>query len=453
VKELKTAVSSTFKDTLMQRLSFNLKLAIEAVIANPLRAVLTGLGIMFGVGAVIAMLAIGTGAKESILAQMKLIGTNNVLVEAVMPSERTESVQGDGEKKLRWSPGITLSDLAAIRKSIPSVESISSEVVYPLPIIYNGRLERSRVVGIEPSFFAVNNIDLGLGRTFHYSEEESGRPVCIVGANLVKTFFPDGDPLGKLIKCGQVWLRVVGVLETRSVNRNETLGIKDRNNDIYIPTATALLYFGNRARITATQIGEDDDNDDEPNGPPDNPHQIDRFVVQIGEVNELQASANVLGRLLNRRHRGVEDYTITIPRLLLEQQQRTQETFNLVLASIAGISLLVGGIGIMNIMLASVLERTKEIGVRRSLGATRKDITQQFLSEAAVISLIGGVLGVVIGVGSAKLIASYADIETVVTAWSVLLSFGVAATVGLVFGLLPAQRAAELDPIKALRTD
>lgn len=439
----------------MERFSFNLKLAIEAVFANPLRAVLTGLGIMFGVGAVIAMLAIGTGAKESILSQMKLIGTNNILVEAVLPAERTGDAQGggDGEKKLRWSPGITLNDLGAIRQSIPSVESISPEVIYSVPIIYNGRLERNRVVGILPSFFPVNNINIGQGRAFHYSEEEAGRPVCIIGANVVKTLFPEGEPLGRLIKCGQVWLRVVGVLESRGTGRSSTLGIKDRNNDVYVPTTTALLYFGNRARITDAQIGDDDEDDDEPKGPPKNPHQIDRFVVQVKEVNQLQASADVLGRLLARRHRGVEDYTITIPRLLLEQQQRTQDTFNMVLASIAGISLLVGGIGIMNIMLASVLERTKEIGVRRSLGATKKDITQQFLSEAAVISLIGGILGVIVGIGSAQLIASYADIETVVTTWSVLLSFGVAASVGLVFGLLPAQRAAELDPIKALRTD
>ncbi|MFK8058415.1 MAG: ABC transporter permease [Saprospiraceae bacterium] len=440
----------------MERFSFNLKLAIEAVFANPLRAVLTGLGIMFGVGAVIAMLAIGTGAKESILSQMKLIGTNNILVEAVLPAERTGNTQGgsDGEKKIRWSPGITLNDLAAIRQSIPSVELISPEVVYPVPIIYNGRLERNRVVGIHPSFFPVNNITLGQGRTFHYSEQEAGRPVCIIGANVVKTLFPEGEPMGKLIKCGQVWLRVVGVLEPRGSGRTGTLGIKDRNNDVYVPTTTALLYFGNRARITQAQIGDDDDDDDDsPKGPPKNPHQIDRFVVQVKEVNQLEASADILDRLLARRHRGVEDYTITIPRLLLEQQQRTQDTFNIVLASIAGISLLVGGIGIMNIMLASVLERTKEIGVRRSLGATRKDITQQFLSEAAVISLIGGILGVLIGIGSAQLIASYAEIETVVTSWSVILSFGVAASVGLVFGLLPAQRAAELDPIKALRTD
>ncbi len=442
----------------MERFTSNLRLATEAVLANPLRAVLTGLGIMFGVGAVIAMLAIGTGAKESILAQMKLIGTNNVLVEAVLPAERMGEAESGGEgetKKLEWSPGLTLGDLSAIRSVLPNVEQLTHEVTVPVPVIYGGRLERSRVVGVDDAFFAVNSIELGGGRGFHFTEFESGRPVCVVGADLVKIFFPEGDPLGQLIKCGRVWLRIVGVLKPGGAAEggNEALGIQDRNQDVYIPSATALLYFGNRARITEEQIGEENGRDDGAAGPPENPHQVDRFVVQIADASQLEASAEVLGRILKRRHRGVVDYEITIPRLLLEQQQRTQDTFNVVLASIAGISLLVGGIGIMNIMLASVLERTKEIGIRRSLGATRNDITQQFIAEAAFISLIGGVLGVLVGVISAGLVASYAEIETVVTTWSILLSFGVAASIGLVFGLLPARRAAELDPIKALRTD
>ena len=448
----------------MYRLALNLRLALEAVLANPLRAVLTGLGILFGVGAVIAMLAIGTGAKQSILAQMKLIGTNNIIVEGVPLTEREAYADGGGgggaggEQKLRWSPGLSLADLAAIDHTLPTVERLSPEIESPLPIIYGGRLLRGRVVGVQADFFEVTNIELALGRDFHYSELDAGLPVCIVGAKLAAALFPEGEPLGKRIKCGRVWLRVVGTLAPRDGERVEGLGIRDRNDDVYVPAATSLVYFGNRARITAEQLDDGNDrgdDDDESAGAASlpNPHQVDRLVVQVANTRTLEASAAYIGRLLTRRHRGVEDFKITVPRLLIEQQQRTQETFNLVLASIAGISLLVGGIGIMNIMLASVLERTKEIGVRRSLGATRRDITQQFLGEAAMISLIGGLLGVVCGVVGARLITQYSEIDTVVTAWSIALSFGVAAAVGLVFGLLPAQRAADLDPIKALRTD
>ncbi|MBV6652794.1 MAG: FtsX-like permease family protein, partial [Mameliella sp.] len=211
--------------------------------------------------------------------------------------------------------------------------------------------------------------------------------------------------------------------------------------------STALLRFRNRALITRDDLGDEEDN------APENYHQLDRLVVRIDDSKKLRASADVIARILKRRHLDVPDVEIEVPELLLEQEQQTQDTFNLVLAVIAGISLLVGGIGIMNIMLASVLERIKEIGVRRSLGATQLDIILQFLFEAVFISLIGGLIGVLLGVAAAKTIASYADIPTIVSAWSILLSFGVAASIGLVFGLFPARKAARQDPIKALRSD
>ena len=449
----------------MDRIGFNLKLALEAVAANTLRAALTALGIVFGVGAVIAMLAIGTGAKESIVAQMRLIGTNNILVEAVMPADRADGGGGQGfsdsgngqERGVPWSPGLTLADVAAVEQTLPTVAATSPELAFPVPIIYDGRLERGRVVGVGERFADLNNLSLAAGRDFHYAERAAGRPVCVVGADLARVLFPDGEPTGRLIKCGRAWLRVIGVLEGRgAADEGEgarALGIRDRDEDVYVPVQTALSYLGDRGRVTPQQIADGRGGDDEADArPPDNPHQIDRFVVQVTDTRDLQATADVVARLLERRHRGVEDFAITVPRLLLEQQQRTQDTFNLVLATIAGISLLVGGIGIMNIMLASVLERTREVGIRRSLGATERDITQQFLGEAALISLFGGLLGVGLGIGGAELIAAYAEVETVVTAWSVALAFGVAATVGLVFGLLPAERAASLDPVEALRT-
>jgi len=249
-----------------------------------------------------------------------------------------------------------------------------------------------------------------------------------------------------------MWLTVIGVLEKRRASKEslENLGIRDYNDDVYVPVTTALLRFKNRAVITKADIsgGWDDEEKKE-----ENYHQLDRAVVRVKDSDELRATADVLARLLKRRHKDQVDFEIEVPELLLEEQQKTQETFNLVLAAIAGISLLVGGIGIMNIMLASVLERIKEIGVRRSLGATQRDIVEQFLFEAIFISLLGGIIGIILGVVSAEIITSSFEIPAVVSAWSIILSFGVAATVGLVFGIFPARKAARQDPIKALRVE
>ena len=248
----------------------------------------------------------------------------------------------------------------------------------------------------------------------------------------------------------KLWARAKVERRTASSENLQELGIRDYNADVYVPVTTALLRFKNRAVVARNDI-QRNRRDDEPEE--SNYHQLDRVVVRVANSSELQASADVAARLLKRRHQDQLDFEIQVPELLLEQEQQTQDTFNFVLAVIAGISLLVGGIGIMNIMLASVMERIKEIGVRRSLGANQRDIVLQFLFEAVFISLIGGLIGVALGITAAGIISSYADIPTIVSWWSVLLSFGVAASVGLVFGIFPAQKAANQDPIKALRTD
>ncbi|MFQ5447523.1 MAG: ABC transporter permease, partial [Saprospiraceae bacterium] len=279
---------------------------------------------------------------------------------------------------------------------------------------------------------------------------EGSMPVCVIGHNIKTKFFAGTNPLGQRIKCGKEWFKIIGILEQRTASREslETLGLRDYNSDIYIPITTALLRFEDRAKFTKEDIGRRRTNFEAGNY-----HQLDKLVVRVSDAALLRASADVIGRLLKRRHRNTVDFEVEVPELLLQQQQKTQDIFNFVLAVIAGISLLVGGIGIMNIMLASVLERIKEIGIRRSLGATQTDITLQFLFEAIFISLLGGVIGSLLGMLSAQAIASSAGIPTIVTGWSILLSFGVAATVGLVFGLFPAQKAAQKDPIKALRTE
>lgn len=440
----------------MQRLLFNFWLAIEGVAANRLRAFLTALGIVFGVGAVIAMLAIGTGAKEAILAQMRLIGANNIVVNSLMPNGEDDpggGAQSAGQEKnqLPWSPGLNLGDLRAIQNILPGVEAISPEIVLPSTIIREGKIGKARVVGVTNSFFELNNIDLDRGRFFHDIHLQRGDPVCIIGQDIVRRYFSEGNPIGRRIKAGQSWMRIIGVIEQRVAKQDQlkNLGIRDYNQDIYVPLQTALIRFKDRSFAHARNIS----NNNGDNSAPENYHQLDRMIIRVKESDELLATSNVIARLLKRRHQTVVDYEMTVPEKMLEAQQQTQETFNKVLAFIAGISLLVGGIGIMNIMLASVLERTKEIGTRRSLGATQQDIVQQFLLEAIFISLIGGVTGILLGVGASRFIAANYDIPTEVSTWSVLLSFAVASSIGLIFGLFPARRAARLDPIKALRSD
>ncbi len=445
----------------MQRILFNFILAIEGVSANRLRAFLTALGIVFGVAAVIAMLAIGTGAREVILAQMELIGANNIVVEAIQPSdapEETESTgaaSGNQQKDLRpWSPGLTLGDVAAIRNVLPTVREVSPEIIMPVPVIQAGKLIQARAVGVTNDFFRLNNLELDAGTYFHDEHLEHGKPVCIIGRSIQRRFFSQTDPLGQLIKCGNTWLTIIGVLESSAASKEnlEALGIRDYSQDVYVPLQTALLRFQDRSYVHAKSIDRGNGDDEEQTAPP-NYHQLDRLVIRVQQPEYLLPTSGVVARLLKRRHQDVVDYEINVPEKELEAQQETQDTFNKVLAFIAGISLLVGGIGIMNIMLASVLERTKEIGVRRSMGASRQDIVWQFLFEAIFISLIGGCTGIVLGVGSAYFIAANYDIPTQVSAWSVILSFFVASTIGLIFGLFPARRAARLDPIRALRTE
>ena len=436
----------------MQRIIFNFLLALEGVFSNQLRAFLTALGIIFGVAAVITMLAIGTGAKQSILEQMKLIGTNNIVISSIVPSAAEENEQGGNEEeKLKWSPGLTLEDVKSMMKTLPTLDKASPEMELNTNVIQSGKMEKAKCVGITNAFFELNNLKLASGNFFHQQHIEKGKSVCIIGKSIQRKFFRDENPVGKKIKCGNAWLDIIGVLERRNASTEdlESLGIRDYNSDVYIPISTALLRFKNRALVTRDDIKQGDW-DEAQKG--ENYHQLDRVILRVKDASTIIATRDLVGKILKRRHK-IVDYEIRVPEKELEAQRESQETWNSVLAFIAGISLLVGGIGIMNIMLATVMERIKEIGVRRSLGAKRNDIVLQFLFEAIFISLIGGIIGVLLGVGAAKFIASNYEIPTIIPVWAVFLSFIVAVSVGIIFGIFPAQKAAQQDPIKALRTD
>ncbi len=449
------------------RVLANLYIAIDAVIANRVRSLLTALGIIFGVAAVIAMLAIGNGAQQEILNQIKLVGVNNIVIKPIIEQKEEKlNEQASGKKeKRKFSPGLTIRDVSSIRSTIPGLTKLSPEIIINTNIIRNGIRRSAKLVGVEPAYFEIYDFQLSEGQMFNSEQLKVGSPVCIIGSGLKSRFFPTENPIGKNIKVGPHWLTIIGVMRERLVSENSIskLGIRDFNMDVYAPLQSVLIRYENRDLITAEALrlaamrsrgmvfnnGNSGDSEDEQDKK--NYHQLDRLVIQVEETNKMQSTAEILTRLLSRKHYEVVDFEIEIPELLLKQQQRTNDIFNYVLGAIAGISLLVGGIGIMNIMLASVLERIKEIGLRLAIGAQKVDIVQQFLFEAIMISISGGLIGVVLGVSMAFIVSSVAGIPTIVSFTSILLSFGVAATVGLIFGIAPARKAASQDPIASLR--
>lgn len=450
-----------------ERVLANLYIAIDAVIANKIRSMLTGLGIIFGVAAVIAMLAIGNGAQQEILEQIKLVGVNNIVIEPIIEQreENLSESSASGREKKKFSPGLSLQDVEAIAEVVPSIERLSPEIVLETYIIKNGIRRSAKLVGVQPNYFELTSFELAQGKMFNEQQLITGSPVCIIGKAIQTRFFPTENPIGKSIKCGPNWLTIIGVLEERIISQSSIvkLGIRNFNMDVYTPIQSFLIRYENRGLVTKSMMETTNmisrgrmmiissNAEDESTAAPVNYHQIDKLVIQVAKTDLLTPVAEIVSRVLQRRHYEVVDYQITIPELLLKQQQRTNQIFNFVLGAIAGISLLVGGIGIMNIMLASVLERIKEIGLRLSLGAKKEDIVTQFLFEAVMISISGGIVGVILGVTMAILVAKFAEIPTIITFTSILLSFGVAATVGLIFGITPAKRAASQDPITSLR--
>ncbi len=447
----------------MGRYGHDIVIAIESIMANQMRSILTALGIIFGVAAVITMLAIGRGAQKEILEQIKMVGVNNIMVTPVF--DAVSEGNGDGgenKQKKKFSPGLTLEDAQAIREVLPTVQSLSPEMELNSYVIKGGKRSTAKLLGVNTEYFEIFNLPLKDGAFFNEYQEENGIPVCVIGGNIKNKFFSKENPIGQYIKFDKVWLKVVGVLEKNDVDltRFEHIGVNVMNDNIYVPVKTMLMRYQNRA-LVASRIKGSNSNMIVGNGfafsfgganaSSSNYHQLDRIIVQVKESSELTASTELLGRLMLRRHEEVKDFEITVPELLLKQEQRTKDIFNIVLGAIASISLLVGGIGIMNIMFASVMERIKEIGTRLAIGAQKKDIVVQFLAEAVLISVIGGIIGVILGIVSSFLITRFADIQTEVAPMSVVLSFAVSASIGVIFGYSPAKRASEKDPIESLR--
>lgn len=409
---------------------------------------LTALGILFGVSAVITMMAIGSGAKEEIIEQLKFIGSNNIVVTSIVP-KNTEDENGEKEKS-KFSKGLTIADLNSIKAVIPTIVKSTAEIEIDAKVIQYGRATKVKLIGAYNESFDLSNISLEKGGFFSKYQLENASPVCVIGKSLEKKIFLDRTAIGEFLKVNDQWLKIVGVLKEKQISKKATsnLGIRNFNLNIYIPVSTMLVRFKNRA---ITKPAPRRSNDNESTDKVVNYHQLNKLILQVDNDEYLSKTAIVVARMLKRRHSNQLDFEVTIPVHLLEQQQKTKDIFNIVLSTIAGISLLVGGIGIMNIMLASVMERTKEIGVRLAVGATKQDIVIQFMFEAVLISLGGGFLGVILGIVGSYFVESVADIRTIVSGYSIILSFGVSVGIGLIFGISPAKKAAELNPIESLR--
>jgi putative ABC transport system permease protein len=440
----------------LQRIIFNFKNGMEALLTNKFRALLTSLGIIFGVAAVIAMLAIGNGAEKQILEQIKQVGSNNIVIKPIIKTKEEEKqLKESGIEQKKFSPGLSMHDAENIRQVLADVEVVSSEIEQQTLFIRSGIKLGGKLVGVSNDYFHLLDFSLLSGNFFSDFQLINAQPVCIIGSKVATKFFNTEDPIGKEIKCGNNWLKIVGVLNNKNVDEGnmQKLSIRNVDLEIYTPVKTFLLRYKNRGLVTisglkASQNQEEGNNQ---NTTDNNYHQLDRLVVKVAKSSEIEATVDVLQRILLRRHNGVNDFEIIVPELLLKQEQKTKKLFNTVLGIIASISLLVGGIGIMNIMLASVLERVKEIGLRMSIGASKRDIVMQFMAESVTISVSGGIIGIFLGIAISLIIQAATDIETIVSPISVFLSFTISISVGLVFGILPAKRAAMQDPAECLR--
>jgi putative ABC transport system permease protein len=410
----------------MMRASDAFFAALENLAQHKLRSALTMLGMMFGVGAVIAMLSIGAGAEERAMDLIDRMGVRNVLA-------RAKDFEDDDLKEIRKkSIGVSMRDVDAIEEAVPGLELVVPKVkIEPYKIIAAGGKTESTVFGVSQRYAELVALELGEGRFIEVEDDRTHAQVCVLGAAARRDLFGASSALGGRVKVNDVWLEVIGVLAPEATEdaRIEGIAIASRAREIYVPLGTALRKF------------EHD--------PLDSP--LAEITIRTSSDQQPGEVAAVVDGLLDRLHGGANDYEIVVPEALLEQSRETQRLFDMVMGCIAGISLLVGGIGIMNIMLASVLEQTRAIGIRRAVGARRRDIRFQFLLTAFALSLLGGVAGIVLGVGIADVVAAWANWPTVVTAGSIALSTGVSLAVGLVSGLYPAIRAARLDPIEALR--
>ena len=410
--------------------------AIRSLMMHKLRSFLTVLGLVFGVAAVIIMLAVAEGANQEVQEQIASLGVKNIICRSIKPTESLERTSWDA---LEY--GLKYDDLERVKEMIDTVVDATPHREFMHDARNEGQNLDARVVGVHPNYAIANRLHIAQGRFIQPNDLKHLRNICVIGSELAEKLFRHQSPMGRSVQIGnQHFFRIVGVTRYRtpSAGVGSSLSAEDFNRDIYIPLTT------DRARIgeTLTRFQQGSYAEEK--------LELSQITVQVGSVEEVKPTARVLEGLLSKTHKQT-DFTIVIPLDLLEQAKATQRIFSVVLGSTAAISLLVGGIGIMNIMLASVSERTREIGIRRALGARQRDIVMQFLFETVVLSGIGTMIGLALGLAAPMLVSWLSGMRTEVTAWSVVVAVLVSFTVGMVFGIYPARAAAQLDPIEALR--
>jgi len=407
----------------------DVRLGLQNLVLHRLRSLLTMLGMIFGVAAVVSMLSIGAGARQKVMALISQMGVRNLIVEA------KETTEWQAHSKIRKiSPGLTFQDYRVIRDDVGDlVASTPRKRMTPSKTIPKSLEDVPAVYGVNPSYIEIAGLHLLEGRFFDQDEENRGASVCVLGAAAKSSLFGASNPIDQYLKVNEQWFRVIGVAGPQLSSRTEVAGLpaQDLNNIVYVPLNAAIL----RLEDSYSDVRD----------------EIDGIYLNLRENADMPAAAQAVRAILNSSHHDAGDFSIIVPAELLAEQQRTERLFNVVMVAIASISLLVGGIGIMNIMLASILERTREIGVRRAVGARQSDIVRQFVVEAMLISFGGGIIGIAFGFAMSRLIALLAGWSTVVTTSSIALAFLVSISVGLVFGIYPATKAARLDPVEAIR--
>ncbi len=428
----------------MHRLYITVVLAMRNLTLHKLRVLLTILGLIFGVSSVVAMLAIAEGASLEAQRQIASLGATNVIVTSQKPSDDVNlSKQQNNNDSYILRFGVTYQDFQRIVSTIPTVVGATPLREYRKKVRHLELEIEARIVGVNPDFVKMTGQQIETGRFLYDSDLFYSANVAVIGAEAAEKLFPYGDPVGKSIRIGEdYYFQIVGVTSYKapSAGTGSSLAAQNFNRDVYIPLTTDRIRFGEiienekQGSFTAERI------------------ELSQVTVTVDSMENVKRTAAALESLLSQFH-PKKDYGITVPLELLEKAEATQRIFNLVLGSIASISLLVGGIGIMNIMLATVSERTREIGIRRALGARRRDIIEQFLIETTVMSSTGGLVGVLVGVAVPPIVSSMSGIPVVIRPWSPVIAFLIAVSIGVIFGVYPARRAAMLDPVEALRTE
>jgi putative ABC transport system permease protein len=422
----------------MGRIVRGVHLGIRSLLLHKLRSGLTVLGIIFGVAAVISMLAVGEGASRDAQERIEQLGATNIIIRSVRPSEEALG----GRQAFILNYGLKYADYDRILETVPTIRRSLPVREIRKQIRYLDRALDGRVVGTTQDYAEFNRLQIEKGRFLTRDDNDQSQNRAVLASETARRLFPFEDPLGQSIKLGADYYTVVGVTRERSSTGSigGSLAGQDFNKDVYIPLSTCRQRFGERILNVRSGSFEAEET------------QLTQITVQLGSIADVRPTHPVIDGVLKPWHGQKRDVDVIVPYELLLEAQRTARQFSIILGTIASISLLVGGIGIMNIMLATVTERTREIGIRRALGAKRRDITMQFLIETVVLSGIGGLVGISLGILIPRLIVYFIpEQRTIVTVQSVVLAFGISVAIGIVFGMYPARRAALMDPIEALR--